>query len=86
MVNTLAGPQLAKLPDDTLDRLKNAGSVLGRTAFAPRTDVDTEATKARDQELDDLKTKVSELQNAVATQAEIIETLRKNVDKGTKKK
>lgn len=83
MVNTLAGPQLAKLPDDSLDRLKNAGNILGRTAFA-KADVDTEATKARDQELSDLKTKVSELQNAVATQAEIIETLRKSVDKGTK--
>ena len=86
MVNALAGPQLAKLPDDTLDRFKNAGGILGRTAFAkPTGDVDTEAAQAREQELNDLKTKVSELQNAVTAQAEIIETLRKNVEAKSEK-
>jgi hypothetical protein len=82
MVNNLAGPLLAKLPDDTPDMLKRTGSVVASGSFAKRAAVfETEAERERDHEISELKTELSELKNTVASQAKTIETLRKTVGK-----
>src|SRR5689334_9192477 len=62
MVNTFAGPLLAKLPDNTLDRAKNAGKIFSSSVFNRDAEVDAEVTTAHERELSELKTKVSELQ------------------------
>ena len=82
IVNNLAGPLLAKLPDDTPDMLKNSGRMLATGSFARRFAVaDTEVDEEQDRDLNDLKSKLAELENTVSRQAETIEMLRKTVEK-----
>jgi hypothetical protein len=82
MVNNFAGPLLAKLPDDTPEMLKNSGRSVVTGSFARRFAVaDTEVDQEQDRDLNELKSKLAELQNTVSKQAETIETLRKAVDK-----
>ncbi len=90
MVNNLAGPLLAKLPDDTPNTLKRTAKAFATADFnRPAGFTDTSASSAseeamdklRDQEINDLKTRLTDLQNTVAQQSETINQLRKTIDK-----
>lgn len=89
MVNNMAGPLLAKLPDNTPDVLKRTGRNFAATGFTTAatssessSDVTSEdaANRTRDQEISDLKTRLSELHSTVAQQSETIDELRKIVN------
>jgi hypothetical protein len=84
MVNNLAGPLLAKLPDNSLDMLKRAGSTL-TTGGAPRkaaaeSGSEDAINRIRDRELGELIDRVSILQTTVELQSETINELRRRVE------
>jgi hypothetical protein len=81
MLNNFAGPLLAKLPDNTPELLKRAGRSFasGRvdtTAPGGETAAGRETANIRNEELENLKTRVSELQRTVERQSEMINELR----------
>jgi len=76
MVNNVAGPLLAKLPDDALDIAKNSGRMLATGSFAR-----SFAASGQDRDINELKSKLADLQNTVADQSKTIEKLRKTVEK-----
>jgi hypothetical protein len=85
MVNNLAGPLLAKLPDNSLDVLKRAGGSLKTGTVTPKgetvSDEVEDAMKGmRDYELDQLKDRVSNLQATVELQSETIAELSRRVE------
>jgi hypothetical protein len=71
-INNFLGPQLAKLPDNSFDILKDAGASLVRRS------VDTkgfDSTARHEQEISDLKERVSTLQAAADQQSRLISEL-----------
>jgi hypothetical protein len=81
LVNRLAGPQLARLPDDSPNIAKRSGMALLGAGLDPRTHAaaTVEKTGPPDDDIETLKTRVSELQSAVEQQSRMIEELRKQV-------
>ena len=86
MVNRMVGPLLAKLPDHTLDSVKASSAIFsagtfstkaqGRTAAAVTADVVAEAAG-----INELKTRVADLQATVERQSSMIDELQKLVKK-----
>lgn len=76
MVNNLAGPLLAKLPDNALDVAKNSGRMVATGSLAQ-----SFAASGQDREINELKSKLADLQNTVDDQSKTIEKLRKTVEK-----
>jgi len=85
MVNRIAGPLLAQLPDDTLNIAKRSGVSLVAAGLDPgaptkgrSADVGKKTTGGTD-EIEVLKARVSELQNSIKQQSDMIKELRKLV-------
>jgi len=85
MVNRVAGPMLAKLPDDSLDLAKRSGASIVTAGVKTRgrkegafASTGERAAPATD-ELEALKARLSELQASVEQQSELINELRRQV-------
>jgi hypothetical protein len=79
MVNRLAGPMLAKLPDNSLDILKDTGTFFkGGLSDVSKA---KQPARAETKEISDLKTRITDLEATVEKQSSMIGELRKLVNK-----
>jgi len=79
-VNRVAGPQLAKLPDNSLDTLKSIGSLFTGGSFAKTARAKSAAKTAEPADVMELKTRVADLQATVERQSAMIAELQKKMD------
>jgi hypothetical protein len=79
-VNRVAGPLLAKLPDNSLDTLKGVGSLFSAGTFSKAAKARPAAKAADPADVAELKTRVADLQATVERQSGTIAELQKKMD------